>query len=309
MRGRRCIFVCRATRAMRAARPQRSRLARDPAPSVLLFNAHHDPSEDYTRISIWQAAMQIIDRFPLTGVGPFNFSRLYALVTRLPTAMPTCLPRAQHLSDVLCRVRHHRRLRGRMDVCGDSRPRLRAARRRPLRTGARCVAFGAAAGLVGVAVQGLIDTVSVGNFRALDAHDGARARGGARQRRPAVDGRAKVRTARARGAGVARRLQSAGRQRAHAIRRTLSPPPARGDAPGTSYYGAGNAGPSGARPPGKSTTASITICWQARTRARGPRGIRARVFTNARMMFHDTNGSNIARDRRRKPLSIRRATR
>lgn len=38
---------------------------------LLLFNAHHNPSEDYTRLSIWQAAWQIADRFPLTGVGPF----------------------------------------------------------------------------------------------------------------------------------------------------------------------------------------------------------------------------------------------
>ena len=55
---------------------------------LLLFNAHHDPSEDYTRLSIWQAALQIVDRFPLTGVGPFDFSRLYALV-RAPDGDPT----------------------------------------------------------------------------------------------------------------------------------------------------------------------------------------------------------------------------
>ena len=46
------------------------------------------------------------------------------------------------------------------------------------------LACGAAAGLVGVAVQGLIDTVSVVIFRAVDAHDGVSARGGARQHRP-----------------------------------------------------------------------------------------------------------------------------
>ena len=47
---------------------------------LLLFNSHHDPSEDYTRIAIWQAAVAIVDRFPLTGVGPFDFPQLYALV-------------------------------------------------------------------------------------------------------------------------------------------------------------------------------------------------------------------------------------
>ncbi|MBV8117188.1 MAG: O-antigen ligase family protein, partial [Candidatus Eremiobacteraeota bacterium] len=47
---------------------------------LLLFNSHHDPSEDYTRLSIWQAALQIVDRFPLTGVGPFDFPLVYPLV-------------------------------------------------------------------------------------------------------------------------------------------------------------------------------------------------------------------------------------
>ncbi len=73
-------FSGRGAHALRrAARPPPSWLAGS-SRVLLLFNAHHNPSEDYTRLSIWQAAMQIIDRFPLTGVGPFNFSRLYAVV-------------------------------------------------------------------------------------------------------------------------------------------------------------------------------------------------------------------------------------
>ncbi|MDP9025544.1 MAG: O-antigen ligase family protein, partial [Candidatus Eremiobacteraeota bacterium] len=54
----------------------------------VVFNSHHDPSENFTRISIWQAALAMIARFPLTGVGPFEFSTLYGLV-RLPDAEPT----------------------------------------------------------------------------------------------------------------------------------------------------------------------------------------------------------------------------
>ena len=50
---------------------------------LLTFNEHHNPSENYTRLSIWQAALGVIERFPLTGVGPFGFSKIYPFV-RLP---------------------------------------------------------------------------------------------------------------------------------------------------------------------------------------------------------------------------------
>jgi O-antigen ligase len=125
---------------------------------VLLFNAHHDPSEDYTRLSIWQAATQIIDRFPLLGVGPFNFSRLYALV-RSPDGDPTAFhAHSLYLTFFaefgiigVCAVgwtmwRFVTELRGRLTIASPQ---------------AALLACGAAAGLVGVAVQGLIDTVSV----------------------------------------------------------------------------------------------------------------------------------------------------
>ncbi|MDQ6943799.1 MAG: O-antigen ligase family protein, partial [Candidatus Eremiobacteraeota bacterium] len=52
-----------------------------------VFNSHHDPSENFTRLSIWQAAVAMIARFPLTGVGPFEFSTAYGLV-RFPDAEP-----------------------------------------------------------------------------------------------------------------------------------------------------------------------------------------------------------------------------
>jgi O-antigen ligase len=50
---------------------------------LIVFNAHHNPAENYTRLSIWQAGLEIVQRFPLTGVGPFDFARVYPLV-RLP---------------------------------------------------------------------------------------------------------------------------------------------------------------------------------------------------------------------------------
>jgi O-antigen ligase len=125
---------------------------------LLLFNAHHNPSEDYTRISIWQAAAQIIDRFPLTGVGPFDFSRLYAIV-RVPDGEPSAFHAHSMYLTFLAEL----------GIVGFSAVvwigwsfavelRRRLAHAKPE---AGLLAIAATAGLVGVAVQGLIDTVSV----------------------------------------------------------------------------------------------------------------------------------------------------
>ncbi|MGA2758859.1 MAG: O-antigen ligase family protein [Candidatus Cybelea sp.] len=125
---------------------------------AILFNAHHDPSEDYTRLSIWQAAIQIVDRFPLLGVGPFNFSRLYPLVRSPDGDLTAFHAHSLYLTFFaefgivgVCAVawtiwRFVAELRSRLTNASPS---------------AALLACGAAAGLAGVAVQGLIDTVSV----------------------------------------------------------------------------------------------------------------------------------------------------
>lgn len=125
---------------------------------LLLFNVHHDPSEDYTRLSIWQTAVQIIDRFTLTGVGPFNFSRLYA-VLRAPDGDPT----AFHAHNLYLTFFAEFGIAGLLTVAW-TMWRFGAELRRRL-----CVARGpdallslsVTAGLLGVAVQGLVDTVSL----------------------------------------------------------------------------------------------------------------------------------------------------
>lgn len=125
---------------------------------LLLFNVHHDPSEDFTRLSIWQAAMQVADRFPLTGVGPFNFSRLYPLA-RAPDADPT----AFHAHSAYLTFFVEFGILGLSAVIWTVWRFAAELRRRALRAGeARAfLAAGVAAGLVGAAVQGLIDTVTV----------------------------------------------------------------------------------------------------------------------------------------------------
>ncbi len=125
---------------------------------AVLFNAHHDPSEDYTRLSIWQAAIAIIDRFPLFGVGPFDFSRLYAVV-RAPDADAT----AFHAHSLYLTFFAELGLAGVAAVAWTIARFVTELRRR-LKAATPSAAFlscAVAAGLAGVAVQGLIDTVSV----------------------------------------------------------------------------------------------------------------------------------------------------
>jgi len=125
---------------------------------LLAFNVHHNPSENYTRLSIWQAAIQIIDRFPLTGVGPFGFSKLYAIV-RLPDGDAT----AFHAHSV------YLTFLAELGIVGFSAFvwtwwSFAGALRRAVREATPDAAFLAlaiAAGLIGTLVQGLIDVVSV----------------------------------------------------------------------------------------------------------------------------------------------------
>jgi O-antigen ligase len=124
---------------------------------LLLFNVAHNPSENYTRLSIWQAALQIVDRFPLTGVGPFEFSHLYALV-RAPDGDATAFHAHSVYLTFLAEI-------GVVGVAAAAWTwwsfglelwrRIAADERYAL------LALAAAAGLVGTLVQGLIDTVSV----------------------------------------------------------------------------------------------------------------------------------------------------
>ena len=125
---------------------------------LVVFNAHHNPAENYTRLSIWQAGIEIVRRFPLTGVGPFDFARIYPLV-RLPDGDVT----AFHAHSFLLTIFAEMGLVGLIAVllawwrfAVDLRERLRGAR--PAHT---VLALAVAAGLVGTWVQGVIDTVSV----------------------------------------------------------------------------------------------------------------------------------------------------
>lgn len=53
--------------------------------STLLRNVAHDPSENASRIAVWQGAARMAERFALTGVGPLAFSVAYP-VYKMPDA-------------------------------------------------------------------------------------------------------------------------------------------------------------------------------------------------------------------------------
>lgn len=131
---------------------------------LVLFNSHHDPSEDYTRLAIWQAALHIINRFPLTGVGPFDFPKLYALV-HVPDADATAFhAHSLYLTFLaeggILMLAAFAWLGWRF--AAELRARLALGR-----PAAATVSLAVTAGLVGMAVQGLIDTMSIAIFGLL----------------------------------------------------------------------------------------------------------------------------------------------
>lgn len=127
---------------------------------VLLFNSHHDPSEDYTRIAIWRTALQIIDRFPLTGVGPFDFPRLYALV-HVPDADATAF-HAHSIYLTFFAEGGVLMLAAFAWLAWAFVVELRARLSRE--PASALLAMAVTAGLAGIAVQGLIDTMSIAIF-------------------------------------------------------------------------------------------------------------------------------------------------
>jgi O-antigen ligase len=56
--------------------------------TISVFNGHHNPSEYFTRLSIWRTGMRTAQLFPVTGVGPGGFRLVYPEL-RPPEGEPT----------------------------------------------------------------------------------------------------------------------------------------------------------------------------------------------------------------------------
>ncbi|HTU69076.1 MAG TPA: O-antigen ligase family protein [Candidatus Baltobacteraceae bacterium] len=131
---------------------------------LMLFNEHHNPSENYTRLSIWQAAIGVIERFPLTGVGPFGFSKIYPLV-RLPDGDVTAFHAHSMYLTFLAELGIVGFLAFGWVMWSFAREWFRRLRAAPAH--AELLTTAIAAGVAGALVQGLIDTVSVVIFGLL----------------------------------------------------------------------------------------------------------------------------------------------
>jgi O-antigen ligase len=45
--------------------------------TISVYNGHHNPSEYFTRLSIWRTGLRAVQLFPVTGVGPGAFRHVY----------------------------------------------------------------------------------------------------------------------------------------------------------------------------------------------------------------------------------------
>ncbi len=122
---------------------------------AVAFNVHHDPSENFTRLSIWQTALGIVRRFPLTGSGPFTFGTIYAHL-RLPDGDAV----AYHAHDLYLTLLAETGILGLLAMLAawwrfgrEWMHRFAAAD-----PNARILSGAIVAGLIGTLVQGTIDT-------------------------------------------------------------------------------------------------------------------------------------------------------
>lgn len=131
---------------------------------LLFFNERHNPSENYTRLAIWQAAVGAIERYPLLGVGPIGFSHIYPLV-RLPDGDEV----AFHAHSMYLTYLAELGIVGLSAFLWILVSFARELRARIVRATPEAALFSLAiaAGVVGMLVQGLIDTVSVVMFGLL----------------------------------------------------------------------------------------------------------------------------------------------
>ncbi len=123
---------------------------------------HHNPAEATSRFRIWSAGARVAQLFPLTGVGPMAYWRVYPAV-RAPNGDPPGSFGALHPHDVYLSLAAETGALGLLAAGAGWFWFARAVRRelRAAAPAARRFALGVCAGFVAVLVQGLFDTVGV----------------------------------------------------------------------------------------------------------------------------------------------------
>jgi len=123
---------------------------------------HHNPAEATSRFRIWSAGVRVAELFPLTGVGPMAYWRVYPAV-RAPSGDPPGSFGALHPHDVYLSLAAETGALGLLAAAAGWLWYARAVRRELRAAGpaARRFALGVCAGFVAVGVQGIFDTVGV----------------------------------------------------------------------------------------------------------------------------------------------------
>jgi putative inorganic carbon (HCO3(-)) transporter len=120
----------------------------------------HDPSENTSRIAVWQGALRMAERFALTGVGPLGFSKVYPSLKQPDAAVDEV-----HAHDLPLNVLVENGVLGLAAfiwaVVAGVREALRARARLDPKDRERVLLFyGIAAAFIASAVQNVLDVVS-----------------------------------------------------------------------------------------------------------------------------------------------------
>jgi len=124
--------------------------------------AAHDPAEEFDRLRTWQAGLRVATLFPLTGVGPMAYWRVYPTI-RPPSGDPPGTFGALHPHDAYLSLAADTGLVG-FAALGLGWLRFGRTIRRnlPARTAReRRFVLGVCAALVAVLVQGVFDTIGI----------------------------------------------------------------------------------------------------------------------------------------------------
>ncbi|MBC5805173.1 MAG: hypothetical protein DLM53_01900 [Candidatus Eremiobacter antarcticus] len=120
----------------------------------------HDPSENASRLAVWAAALRLVERFALTGVGPLNFHVAYPALK-----LPQTLVDEVHAHSVPLQLLIENGILGLSAfvwlVLEAARAVVRRARTKPTWTGEQSLLFAAVtAGFAASGLQNLIDVVT-----------------------------------------------------------------------------------------------------------------------------------------------------
>ncbi len=123
---------------------------------------YHDPSDSFSRLRTIESGFRVASLFPLTGVGPITYWRVYPAVRPVNAAEPGTFG-ALHPHDVYVSLAGELGLAGLGAVAFGWLRFAGEFRRRLARAAAaeRTLALGVCAGFVALAVSGVLDTIGV----------------------------------------------------------------------------------------------------------------------------------------------------